>query len=351
MFGLDSPLWQDGFILFLSVVVQATPFLLLGVTLSGLLSVFVDEQQLARFLPGGRWRSSLMGGALGFLFPVCECGNLPVARRLVIKGIPPHVALAFLLSAPVFNPVVMVATWLAFRHMPEMVIYRVGLSFVIAVMMGWIFSFQKDLTPMLNPTVLRDREAQQAAQSGSPQSKLLKGGTFFLPAPSAMSPTATVEPLLAEQVYRSALEEGIPRGAMSWGQRWGLLLDTWVRELRELGSILILGAAVAAVLQTVLPRSLMLDYGQGPLISIVMMMVLAGIISICSTVDAFFALAFAATFTPGSLLAFMVFGPMVDLKALGLMMTLFRPKAIVYILLLTAQFTLLGSLALNLYGL
>ncbi len=346
--GLSSPLWQDGFILFLSVVVQATPFLLLGVTLSGLLSVFVDEHQLARFLPGGRWRSSLVGGALGFLFPVCECGNLPVARRLVIKGIPPHVALAFLLSAPVFNPVVMVATWLAFRHMPEMVVYRVGLSFVIAVVMGWIFSFQKDLTPLLNAAVLRDREAQQSLQTTSATSKLLQGGTFFLPTPG--SSPAVAEPILAEQVYRTALEEGIPGLDLNWQQKLGLLLDTWTRELRELGSILILGAAVAAVLQTVMPRSLMLNYGQGPLVSVLVMMALAGIISICSTVDAFFALAFAATFTPGSLLAFMVFGPMVDLKALGLMVTLFRPKAIAYILLLTAQFTILGSLALNLYG-
>lgn len=346
---LSSPLWQDGFILFLSVVIQAMPFLLLGVALSGVLAVFVDEQRLTRWLPGGRWGSSLVGGALGFFFPVCECGNLPVARRLVIKGIPPHVALAFLLSAPVFNPVVMVATWLAFRHMPEMVFYRVGLSFAIAVLMGWIFSFQKDLDPLINEMVLRERQAQFAANQPSPKPKLLQGGTFFLPSSSTATLTTT-EPLLAEQVYRSALEDGIPRTALPWRQRIQLLLDTWARELRELGSVLVMGAAVAAVLQTVLPRSLMLDYGQGPLVSILMMMALAGIISICSTVDAFFALAFAATFTPGSLLAFMVFGPMVDLKALGLMMTLFRPKAILYILLLTAQFTLLGSLAFNLYG-
>lgn len=107
---LDSPLWRDGFTLFLSLVVQAMPFLLLGVFLSGLLAVFVEGSQLARFLPKGKIGSAVAGGALGFFFPVCECGNLPVARQLVIKGIPPHVAVAFLLAAPVFNPVVIFST-------------------------------------------------------------------------------------------------------------------------------------------------------------------------------------------------------------------------------------------------
>jgi uncharacterized membrane protein YraQ (UPF0718 family) len=147
-------------------------------------------------------------------------------------------------------------------------------------------------------------------------------------------------------VYRAALAAA---PALSWRQKGLLLLQTWAREIRELGSVLILGSAVAAFVQTVIPRSFVLDYGQDALVSILIMMALAGIISICSTVDAFFALSFAATFTPGSLLAFMVFGPMVDLKAIGLMLTLFRPRAIFYLVLLTFQFTLVGALAINYY--
>ncbi|MEO1132648.1 MAG: permease, partial [Cyanobacteria bacterium J06639_1] len=118
----SSPLWQDGVTLFLGIVVEAIPFLLLGVLLSGLLSMFASEEQLLKWLPEQPWLQSLAGGMLGFFFPVCECGNVAVARRLILKGIPPHVAIAFLLAAPVFNPVVIFATWVAFRFQPEIVV-------------------------------------------------------------------------------------------------------------------------------------------------------------------------------------------------------------------------------------
>ncbi|MDX2272113.1 MAG: permease [Cyanobacteriota bacterium] len=353
------PLWRDGFTLFLSLVVQALPFLLLGVFVSGVLAVFVNEQKLMRWLPQGRWSSSLLGGSLGFFFPVCECGNLPVARRLVMKGIPPHFAIAFLLAAPVFNPVVIAATWIAFRATPEMVVYRVGLSFAIAVVVGWIFSFQKDLEPLLHPDVWQERQRTQQTQSSNETRNLLAGGTFLIPSTSslsgsfsAQSTTTTLQ--TAEEVYRTALDQGDPwQAGQQFGGGWAawrLLLDTWSREIQELGSVLVVGAAVAALIQTVLPRAFLLNYGQGPIVSVVVMLGLAVVVSICSTVDAFFALAFAATFTPGSLLAFMVFGPMIDLKAVGLLLTLFRPRTVFYLIVLTLQFTLIGALALNFYG-
>lgn len=347
---LDSPLWRDGFTLFLSIVVQAMPFLLLGVFLSGLMAVFVEGSQLARFLPKGKIGSAVAGGALGFFFPVCECGNLPVARQLIIKGIPPHVAVAFLLAAPVFNPVVIFSTWIAFRNMPELVVYRVLFSFGIAVAIGLLFSVQKDLEPLLQPAVWRELQRNRCPSAGPSRSPLLQGGTFWIGSRghtqgAAGGSLATLQ--RAEEVYRAALAAA---PALSWRQKGLLLLQTWAREIRELGSVLILGSAIAAFVQTVIPRSFVLNYGQDALVSILIMMALAGIISICSTVDAFFALSFAATFTPGSLLAFMVFGPMVDLKAIGLMLTLFRPRAIFYLVLLTFQFTLVGALAINYYG-
>ncbi|MEN9279174.1 MAG: permease [Thermostichus sp. DG_1_5_bins_95] len=338
----------------MSIVVQAMPFLLLGVFLSGLLAVFVDGSQLARFLPKGRLSSAVTGGALGFFFPVCECGNLPVARQLVIKGIPPHVAVAFLLAAPVFNPVVIFSTWIAFRTMPEIVVYRILFSFGIAVVIGLLFSLQKDLQPLLHPAVWRELQRNQSSTGAAASTPtLLRGGTFWIGGRAKLGSTAPqpVGSLLtlqtAEEVYQSALAS---RPMLSWRQKGSMLLQAWAREIRELGSVLILGSAMAALIQTVIPRSLLLDYGQDPLVSILIMMALAAIISICSTVDAFFALSFAATFTPGSLLAFMVFGPMVDLKAIGLMLTLFKPRAIVYLVILTFQLTLVGSLAVNYYG-
>lgn len=133
------------------------------------------------------------------------------------------------------------------------------------------------------------------------------------------------------------------------GDRLQMMLDNVVQELRELGGVLILGSAIAATVQVAIPREVILSLGQGPITSILAMMLLAWVVSICSTVDSFFALSFASTFTSGSLLAFLVFGPMVDVKNIGLLLSVFRTRAIVYLFALAAQLTFLLTLIINLY--
>ncbi|MFN5837627.1 MAG: permease, partial [Pseudanabaena sp.] len=115
----------SAFTLFLSLLVEAIPFLMMGVLLSGALLIFVDERKLIKILPKNPFLGSLAGSLLGFMFPVCECGNVPVARRLISQGAPISVAVSFLLAAPTINPVVIWATWTAFRDQPEIVVLRV----------------------------------------------------------------------------------------------------------------------------------------------------------------------------------------------------------------------------------
>jgi hypothetical protein len=122
-----------------------------------------------------------------------------------------------------------------------------------------------------------------------------------------------------------------------------------VQELRELGAVLIIGSAIAATIQVAVPREIILSLGSGPVTSILAMMLLAAVVSICSTVDSFFALAFASTFTSGSLLAFLVFGPMIDIKAIGLMFSVFKARTIFYLFALAAQLTFLLTLMVNLH--
>jgi uncharacterized membrane protein YraQ (UPF0718 family) len=112
----------------------------------------------------------------------------------------------------------------------------------------------------------------------------------------------------------------------------------------------VLGSAIAAIVQVAIPREVVLGLGQGPVTSILAMMALAWVVSICSTVDAFFALSFSSLFTSGSLLAFLVFGPMIDLKNISLLLTVFKGRAIVYLFVLAAQITFLLALLMNLYG-
>lgn len=326
--------FQSGYTLFLSLLVEAIPFLLLGVLLSGLLLLFVDERRLVALMPRNALAGALAGSLMGFMFPVCECGNVPVARRLLAQGVPTSVAMGFLLAAPTINPIVIWATWVAFRDQPEIVVLRILFTLIIATVVGSVFSVQKDLAPFLQPA-MNAIVPQGKTGLASP---LLRGGTYWLDQPG--------QPIAADTL---ALTLAPPAPTtLSWPDRLPLLLDNTIQELRELGGILILGSLIAAIVQVAVPRDVVLGLGQGPIISVVTMMILGAVISICSTVDAFFALAFAATFTPGSLLAFLVLGPMVDLKGIGLLLTIFRPRALIYIFAIVAQLTFFFCLFVNL---
>ncbi len=327
--------FKNALTLFFSLLVEAMPFLLLGVLLSSLLLLFVDERRLVAALPKHPLLGALTGSLAGFLFPVCECGNVPVARRLLVQGAPASMAIGFLLAAPTVNPIVFWATWTAFRDQPEVVFLRVLFSLAIAVIIGWVFSSQVDLRPMMQPSVARLMPDPTSSDQGL-SSTLLQSGTFLIG-------NGTATP------FDTRLAFGTSALSRPFSERFQLMLDNITQEFRELGGMLVLGSAIAAAVQVFIPREVVLNLGQGPITSILAMMALAWVVSICSTVDSFFALAFASTFTTGSLLAFLVFGPMIDLKNIGLLITVFRGRTIIYLFALAAQLTFLCSLVMNLY--
>ncbi|WP_310489687.1 permease [Chamaesiphon sp. VAR_69_metabat_338] len=322
---------NNAFTLFLSLLVEAIPFLLLGVVLSSVLLIFIDERWLMARMPKHPILGAFAGSCIGFLFPVCECGNVPVARRLIMQGVPIPVAIGFLIAAPTVNPIVIWSTWIAFHDRPEIVVLRVLFTLLIATIIGCIFSTQTDLKPILQPAIALG--TIRSAPKVSTGYSLLDGGDFMLGGAGA-APLKMTQELM--QPPKRSLRANV-----------NLVLDNVIQELRELGGVLVLGSAVAAAIQTLTPRELIVSLGQGPMLSILVMMLLAGSISICSTVDAFFALSFAATFTSGSLLAFLVFGPMFDLKSIGLMLSIFKPKAIFYLFAIATQLTFLLTLFVN----
>ncbi len=285
----------DGVTIFLGVLIEAIPFLLLGVLVSQALARVARPPRGFAWLPRGRLASLASMAGLGALFPVCECGNIPVARRLVTRGVPVAAAMVFLLSAPALNPVVALSTWAAFREEPSIVLYRLGATFVIAVGVGLLLSLHPEPGALLGPRWRKD------------------GRDDHGPAGRGLA--------------------GFARGALA--------------EFVEMGAVLVVGAALAAVVQTVVPRQALLEIGQGPVVSVAAMMLLAVVLSVCSTVDAFVALAYAGTFTDGSLVAFLVFGPMVDIKAVLLMLTIFRARTVALVVLLVAEAVFLLGLAHN----
>lgn len=339
---------QSAFTLFTSLLVEAMPFLLIGVLLSSSLIFFLDETTIINKLPKNPLLGAIIGSMFGFFFPVCECGNVPVARRFLLKGLPTSVAVSFLLAAPTINPVVLWSTHVAFSGQPQIVWLRMGFSLIIAITMGCIFSLQKDARPLLKPLLAKRLTALMAEKESNPPEKtmtttgsivheysLLQSGSFILG--GGGKAIKMDDNLLKNSDYQ-------PQKMSLW-QKWELFINNVQVELRELGGVLILGSAIAASIQVFVPREIILNLGQGTISSIIAMMILAAVVSICSTVDSFFALSFASTFTTASLVAFLVFGPMIDIKAIGLMLSIFKPRMIFYLMVIAAQLTFVFTLA------
>lgn len=324
---------HNAFTLFISLLVEAIPFLLLGVLLSSSLLLLVDEKKLITKLPKNPLWGALVGSCIGFLFPVCECGNVPVARRLLLKGVSPAVAISFLLAAPTINPIVIWSTWVAFNGQPQIVVLRVVFSLIIAIVIGCLFSLQKDVKELLQPRLIKrlnyleQPNTQLNWQKKAKVPALLQSGTFFL---GSNKPLESEASLLVQNTVTTKTKK----------QQWQFI-DNVLQELQELGGMLVIGAAIAATIQVFVPREIVFSLGQNNITSILAMMLLAAIVSICSTVDSFFALSFVSTFTSGSILAFLVFGPTIDIKALGLMLSIFKPKIIVYLFAIIAQLVFL----------
>ncbi|WP_373481061.1 permease [Geminocystis sp.] len=329
---------SSAFTLFTSLLVEAMPFLLIGVLLSSSLIFFLDENKLITKLPKNPFLGAIIGSIFGFFFPVCECGNVPVARRFLLKGLPTSVAVSFLFAAPTINPIVLWSTYVAFRGQPEIVWLRMIFSLTIAITIGCIFSLQSDPRPLLKPRLAKRLTALIEGQKEEKninikEYSLLQSGSFILGEKG--------KPIKMTQ----SLLDDTDNNSLSLWQKWDLFINNVQYELRELGGILILGSAIAASIQVFVPREIILNLGQGTITSIVAMMILAAVVSICSTVDSFFILSFASTFTTSSLVAFLVFGPMIDIKSIGLMLSIFKPRMILYLTAIAAQLTFIFTLS------
>ena len=284
--------------IFQGLLIEALPFLFIGVLIAG----------LARWVaPGGRWLqrlpdqpilAPLSGAALGFALPACECGNVPVARRLLAGGASMGSALGFLFAAPVLNPIVLASTWAAFPDQPWLIAARPLGALLVAVVLSGVLQRLPE-GQLLERSLLAERRLSQPLEEASLLER--KSGVLGTPPPPRAEPS---RPSL-----RTVLEHS-------------------TREFLNLAVLLILGSLIAATVQTLLPRSWLLAVGGAPTLSILSLMLMAVVISVCSSVDAFLALGFAAQITPGALLAFLVLGPVVDLKLLGLFGVIMRPKAI-----------------------
>lgn len=293
---------QDGLTLSISVLIESMPFVVLGVLLSIVVQVWVPPGAIERWMPRRAWARRMALSLLGMLVPVCECGNVPFARGLMMRGFTVPETLTFLIAAPIVNPIVIITTHQAFGFDDGILIARLVGGFAVANLIGWLYSRHPDPDGLVT-----ERFADTCA--------------------IANDPDAT---------------RGLDRGRRSLAQ--------FVVELRAVMPALIIGSALAGAVQVLVPRSALLAIGSNPALSIVAMILLAMIVSICSNVDSFFALSFASTFTPGSIVAFLLVGPLVDVKMLALLRTTFRSKVLVGLVVIVVLFAVAVGSVVNLFA-
>ncbi|GAB1420014.1 permease [Anaerolineales bacterium] len=283
---------------FLGSLIEAFPFLLMGCFVSGIIDAFIRIEDIHKIVPKNPIFASIGGIFLGFLFPVCEYGVVLVVRRLYKKGLPVSVGVAFLLAAPVMNPIVLASTFIAFGFGP-ILIGRFLITAFIALSVSLIFN-------LTNPAETLLTLVEEDSDNTDPAA-------------------------------RPAFKAGMHQA-----------LATAIQDFFEMGRYLVIGCMLAATMQSFVNQQVLFNSGQGSVISVLMMQVLAFVVSICSTTDAFLALTFANTFAPGAILAFLNFGSMVDIKSSLMFMGVFKKRSVFYLILLPFLMNLLIGSLINL---
>ncbi|TFE23542.1 permease [Cohnella luojiensis] len=285
--------------IFLSMIMEAIPFVLLGVLISGVIQSFITERWIARIMPKNRFLASLFGCSVGILFPSCECGIVPITRRLLNKGVPLNAGIAFMLTGPIVNPIVLFSTYIAFGNDWRVVAIRAGMAFAVALVVSMSIALLFPVLPL--------RVNGQQVAAATEQTVIVNKRVPMIP-------------------------------------RLGSVLLHAVDEFFSVGKYLVLGAFIAACMQTFIPTSSLLHIGSNPLTASLVMMALAFTMSLCSEADAFIASSFRSTFSMGALSAFLVFGPMIDIKNTLMLLGSFRTKFVIVLIALVAVSTLAGSL-------
>ncbi|WP_026700782.1 permease [Salibacterium aidingense] len=262
--------------IFLSIVIEAIPFVLIGVFIAGFIQIFITEDHIQRFIPKNKMSAVTMSCILGGFFPACECGIVPITRRLAAKGVPIYAAVGFLLTGPLINPIVVLSTYMAFGNEAQMAALRMGIGFIAAMIIALVIS-------------------------------------LFFQSSQLKHANIVSQPIKKESFIRR-IEEMVKHS---------------IDEFFDMGKFLIMGAFIAAFLQTYVSMNSLFLLGDSLAGSTVVMMGLAYVLSLCSEADAFIGASFRYIFPSTSILAFLIYGPMIDLKNTMMLLGAFKPKFVI----------------------
>lgn len=279
------------FAIFISIIIETLPFVLLGTILSGIIEVFITPDIVNKFLPKNKFLRVLFGTFVGFVFPSCECGIIPIINRFLEKKVPSYTAVPFLATAPIINPIVLFATYSAFGNSIRFLILRFVGATIVAIALGVMLAFLVDdniLKEDAKPTHFHDYSDKK------------------------------------------------------WYQKIFLALAHAIDEFFDTGRYLVFGTLIASAMQIYLPTRVLTTIGHSPITAILVMMLLAFILSLCSEADAFIGASLLSTFGIAPVMAFLLIGPMIDIKNLMMMVNSFKTRFIV-------QFISVSSLIIIIY--
>jgi uncharacterized membrane protein YraQ (UPF0718 family) len=286
--------WQNFWFSFLALVFEGVPFILLGSLISGVIGSFVPAHIITGLLPKSRFPALLVSGLLGLIFPVCDCGIVPIVRRILKKGVPLSCGITYMLASPIVNPLVISSTIIAFQGQAPLLNagLRIGFGYFIAVMIGLIVG------SLQSESILR----KGLITTGRPS----RTGIRIAPSPDSAS---------------EKMEVGFVRKVSA-------AVRMATDDFLGTGLYFMVGAAIAATFNTAVNQRVILPLASDSVLSIVSMMTLSGILTLCSTSDAFIAATFV-TFPLAARMAFMIFGPVFDLKLVFLYSALFKKRFVI----------------------
>ena len=255
-----------------SIFLEAIPFLLLGSLISAIIERYVSDELLAKIIPKNIFLGSIFGIFLGFFLPACDCAVIPVSRRLIKKRVPLNVAISFMLASPIINPVVLLSTYSAFYTTnPQMFWFRMIFGILVALVIGVVMKFI-----FKNKPVLKDEHFHEHCHHH-------------------------------EHCHSHHHEKGIKNDIK-------FIFEHTALDVYDIIKFLIIGALIASIIQVLLPREILTVFESNNYLSIIVLMMFAYFISLCSTTDSFVGKSLLTSFSNNSVLAYLLLGPMIDIK-------------------------------------
>ena len=295
--------------IFIGILIQAFPFMLVGVFVSGFMNIFISRETIVKIFPKKYGLGFITAMFAGIFLPVCECAIVPVTSRLVKKGVSLPVAITFMLSAPIINPIVILSTLYAFPEMRMIAFYRVLFGLSIAFIVGMILLiFPQSKSALLDKKQEKHCDCSSCCSSGN----------------------------------NEELDEN-----KTLGEKIKLTFSHVGHEFFDVGKFFIIGAFLTSFIQTFVPREIFSAVSGNIALSLAFMMLLAFLFSVCSTSDAFIARSFWYRFPPTSVMGFMVFGPMMDIKDILMLLASFKKG---FVIKLSIIITIVSFIMLYLYS-